>query len=52
MVSPGKQSKTIDGYISQSPKNFQNILEKFKQVIKESAPEAEEVINMGYLHLS
>jgi uncharacterized protein YdhG (YjbR/CyaY superfamily) len=37
--------KTIDEYIAASPQNVQNILEKMRQAIRESAPQAEEVIS-------
>ncbi|MFZ3058640.1 MAG: DUF1801 domain-containing protein [Candidatus Methanoperedens sp.] len=47
MATPEKQYKTIDEYIAMFPKNIQDILEKLRQVIKESAPEAEETINYG-----
>lgn len=42
-----KQFKTIDEYIASFPKNVQDILEGLRQLIKESAPEAEESINYG-----
>lgn len=47
MITPGKQIQTIDEYISLFPKNVQDILEKLKQVIEESAPKAEQMINYG-----
>jgi uncharacterized protein YdhG (YjbR/CyaY superfamily) len=37
--------KTIDEYIATFPKDVQVILEKFRQAIKEAAPEAEETIS-------
>lgn len=40
-----KQIKTIDEYIAKFPEDVQDILEKIRQVIKESAPDAEETIN-------
>ena len=40
-----KQVKTVDEYISMFPDNVQNILEKVRQAIKESAPGAEEAIS-------
>jgi uncharacterized protein YdhG (YjbR/CyaY superfamily) len=40
-----KGFKTIDEYIAASPQNVQNILEEIRQAIKESAPQAEEVIS-------
>jgi uncharacterized protein YdhG (YjbR/CyaY superfamily) len=39
--------KTIDEYIANFPENIQEILNKMRQVIKESAPEAEEAISYG-----
>jgi uncharacterized protein YdhG (YjbR/CyaY superfamily) len=39
-----KDFKTIDEYISTFPKNIQSILQELRQVIKESAPNAEEAI--------
>lgn len=39
--------KTIDEYISQSPKNVRDILEELRRVIRESAPQAEEAISYG-----
>jgi len=40
-----KKFKTIDAYVSACPENVQQILEKIRQTIKESAPEATEVIS-------
>ena len=40
-----KEFKTIDEYIITFPKNVQVILEKFRQAIKEAAPQAEETIS-------
>jgi len=42
-----KQFKTIDEYIASFPKNVQGMLERLRQVVKESAPKAEESINYG-----
>jgi uncharacterized protein YdhG (YjbR/CyaY superfamily) len=39
--------KTIDQYIAMFPKDVQKILENLRQVIRETAPEAEETINYG-----
>ncbi len=39
-----KQFTTTDEYIGTFPKNIQDILEKLREVIRESAPEAEETI--------
>jgi len=47
MATPKKQVKTMDEYIATFPKNVQDILEKLRRVIKESAPKAEETINYG-----
>ena len=40
-----KKIFTIDEYIAMFPKNVQDILEKMRQIIKESAPTAEETIS-------
>jgi uncharacterized protein YdhG (YjbR/CyaY superfamily) len=45
MVEPKKRFKTVDEYIAIFPKNVQDILEKLRHVIGESAPEAEETIS-------
>lgn len=45
MTTTKKQFKTINEYISTFPKNVQDILEKIRQTIKKSAPEAEETIS-------
>jgi uncharacterized protein YdhG (YjbR/CyaY superfamily) len=45
MSKPKKQFKTIDEYIGTFPKKVQEILEKLRQIISESAPKAEETIN-------
>ena len=39
--------KTIDEYIALFPKDVQEVLEKLRRVIRESAPQAEEAINYG-----
>ena len=39
--------KNVDEYIRSFPKDVQVILEELRKVIKESAPEAEEVISYG-----
>lgn len=39
--------KSIEEYILQFPPEIQEILQKFKKVIKESAPDAEEKISWG-----
>lgn len=36
---------TIDEYIATFPEDIQKVLEKFRNVIREAAPEAEEVIS-------
>ena len=45
MTEPKTQFMTIDDYISKFPKKIQEILEKLRQTIKNSAPKAEETIN-------
>ncbi len=45
MASPRKVFKTVDEYIATFPENVQIILEEMRQAIRESAPEAEEVIS-------
>jgi len=45
MERKNKQVDTIDGYIALFPKNIQTILQKFRQTIKESAPQAQEAIS-------
>jgi uncharacterized protein YdhG (YjbR/CyaY superfamily) len=45
-VAPYKRVfKTIDEYIATFPKNVQGILEEMRDAIRESAPQAEEVIS-------
>ena len=39
--------KTIDAYVAVFPKDVQKILENLRQVIRETAPEAEETIDYG-----
>lgn len=41
------QFKTIDEYIGTFPKNVQSILEKVRQIIQKTAPEAVERISYG-----
>jgi len=45
MKEPKKAFKTIDEYIATFPKSIQVILEELRQAIKESAPNAKEVIS-------
>lgn len=45
MKASDKTSDSIDEYISQFPPEVQEILEKLRKVIKESAPDAEEKIS-------
>jgi uncharacterized protein YdhG (YjbR/CyaY superfamily) len=45
MAIPKKEFKTTDEYIATFPKNVQSILKELRKAIKESAPEAEEVIS-------
>ena len=47
MATSNKQYKTMDEYIAQFPKNVRDVLEELRQVIKESAPNAEETIDYG-----
>jgi uncharacterized protein YdhG (YjbR/CyaY superfamily) len=42
-----KQFKTMDEYIAMFPKNIQDILEKLRCTIRESAPKSKETINYG-----
>jgi uncharacterized protein YdhG (YjbR/CyaY superfamily) len=46
-MSSRKKFETIDEYISIFPRNVQDILEKLRKTIKESAPEAKEAISYG-----
>jgi uncharacterized protein YdhG (YjbR/CyaY superfamily) len=45
MYATKKGFKTIDEYIATFPKNVQSILDEMRQAIRESAPQAEEVIS-------
>jgi len=45
MQAPKKQFETIDEYIATFPKNVQEILQKLRQTIKDSAPNAKETIS-------
>ncbi len=42
-----KKPKSVDEYISWFPEEDQKLLEKMRAVIKETAPDAEEVISYG-----
>lgn len=42
-----RQFKTIDEYIEIFPQNVQSILQKVRQIILKTAPEAEETITYG-----
>jgi uncharacterized protein YdhG (YjbR/CyaY superfamily) len=44
-MAPRKGFKTIDEYIATFPNNVQSILQELRQVIRDSAPEAEETIS-------
>jgi len=44
MKQQSKES-TIDEYISQFPKHIQNILNEFRNIIKQEAPQAKEAIS-------
>ena len=39
--------RSVDEYIAAFPKNVQDILQKLRRVIRESAPKAEEAISYG-----
>ena len=41
------KAESIDSYIKEFPKDVREILKKLRAVIKQAAPEAEEVINYG-----
>ena len=45
MAKSKKQLKTIDEYIAAFPKEVQDVLEKIRSAIRESAPKAEEAIS-------
>jgi uncharacterized protein YdhG (YjbR/CyaY superfamily) len=47
MATSKSQSKTMDEYIAKFPKKVRDILEELRQVIRESAPKAEETISYG-----
>ena len=47
MAKSKKQLKTADEYIAAFPKEVQDILEKIRSTIRESAPKAEEAISYG-----
>ena len=47
MTKSKKQLKTIDEYITAFPKEVQDVLEKIRSTIRESAPKAEEAISYG-----
>jgi uncharacterized protein YdhG (YjbR/CyaY superfamily) len=47
MAKSKKQLKTIDEYIAAFPKEVQDVLEKIRSAIRESAPKAEETISYG-----
>jgi uncharacterized protein YdhG (YjbR/CyaY superfamily) len=45
MMANKKQINTIDEYISTFPKNIQELLQKMRQEIRRSAPDAKEAIS-------
>ena len=45
MKGPEREYRTIDEYIATFPKDIQTILEKLRQAIRESAPNAKEAIS-------
>ncbi len=47
MAKSKKQLKTVDEYIAAFPKEVQDVLEKIRSTIRESAPKAEEAISYG-----
>jgi uncharacterized protein YdhG (YjbR/CyaY superfamily) len=47
MATLKSQLKTITEYIAEFPLNVRELLEELRQVIRESAPEAEEAISWG-----
>jgi uncharacterized protein YdhG (YjbR/CyaY superfamily) len=47
MAKSKKQLKTVDEYIAEFPKEVQDVLEKIRSTIRESAPKAEEAISYG-----
>ncbi len=47
MAKSKKQLKMIDEYIGAFPKEVQDVLEKIRSAIRESAPKAEEAISYG-----
>lgn len=47
MAMSRSQFKTIDEYIAKFPKSVRDVLEELRQVIRESAPKAEETISYG-----
>lgn len=42
-----RQFRTTDEYIAAFPKNIQEVLEKMRRAIRESAPQAKEAISYG-----
>lgn len=46
-ITSKTQFKNIDEYIATFPENVQKILYKLREIIRESAPEAEEAISYG-----
>ena len=47
MAKSKKQLKTVDEYIAAFPKEVQDVLEKIRSTIRESAPKSEEAISYG-----
>ena len=45
MAMPKRKFKSIDEYVAMFPTNIQDVLEKLRRVIRESAPGAEEAIS-------
>jgi len=44
-MEPKKEIKTVDEYIASFPENVKSILQELRQVIRDAAPEAQEVIS-------
>ena len=47
MAKSKKKLKTVDEYIAAFPKEVQDVLEKIRSTIRESAPKSEEAISYG-----
>lgn len=47
MIKVSKQPQTVDEYIESFPKEVKEVLKKLRKLIKETAPEAVELISYG-----